>query len=230
VTSGFKRKLHWTVIVGFFGGGILGLIYDLYRSNQPKSWPVRSDELRVPSGYVAEPPPADVPTRSLAGSWRHDDSKILVVRVKGGPIDQARLESLRGKVAGQLPGATIDRAEVRPVSDQQAAIVEASATRPDGTIAHLRWAIVGGSQHGTLVEQTSTSKTDDVEMFRSIVMVCGNVMSHSRFGQGAPFDSWLIRGAFLGMLLGFAIERYRTARATAKAAELQKPASATHHN
>lgn len=217
MTSGFKRKLHWAVIVGFFGGGIVGLVYDVLKASQPFSRPVRADDLRVPSGYVAEPPPADVPTRSLAGSFRHDDSKILVVRVKGGPIDQARLDSLRGKVADQLPGATIDRAEVRPMDDQQAAIVEASATRPDGVVAHLRWAIVGGPEHGTLIEQTSTSKTDDVEMFRSIVMVCGNTMSHHRFGEGAPFNSWLIRGAFLGMLLGFAFERYRTARTTAKA-------------
>jgi len=227
VTSGSKRKLHLAVTVGLCGGAILGMVYDAYEASHPFSRPVRADDLRVPSGYVAEPAPADVPTRSLAGSFRHDDSKILVVRVKGGPIDQARLDSLRSKVAGELPGATIDRAEVRPMSDQQAAIVEASATRPDGVIAHLRWAIIGGRQHGTLVEQTSTSKSDDVEMFRSIVMRCGDLMSHKRFGEGAPFDSWLIRGAFLGMALGFAFERFRTARATAKAAKVASAAAPT---
>jgi hypothetical protein len=138
---------------------------------------------------------------------------VLVVRVKGGPLDASRVESLRGQVTQRIPNATIDRAEVRSVGDQQAAIVEASAARAsDGVIGHLRWAIIGSSKHATLVEQTSSSKTDDHEVFEQTIMRVGVVMSSARDFFGTPFDNWMLRGAVLGMILGVAITRLRTAR------------------
>ena len=221
--SRFRQKLAWPVIVGFFGGGFLGLCYEGFKTAEPYTNQVRADDLRRPSGYAAEPA-ADVPASSLAANWRHADSRLLVVRVKGGAIDGARLESTRAQALRQLPNSTIDRAEVKPIADQQAVIVTASATRADGVVAHLRWAIVGGSQHATLVEQTSTSNTDDASVFESIVIHVANVMSQRRFGSGAMFDNWMLRGAMLGMILGAALARFQVQR-RARAAASGNPGS-----
>src|SRR5262249_48930481 len=217
VTSGLRQNIPWLAVVGFFAGGIGGCCYQLFSASGPQSKPVRASDLKTPVGYTAETAPGDVPSGSLAASWRHGDSRVLVVRVKFEPIDASRVESLRNKVTSQLPNATIDRAEVRTVGDQQAAIVEASAAS-----GHLRWAIVGSPKHATLVEQTST-RTDDHDVFDQTIMRVGVVMSQPSDFFGTPFDNWMLRGSMLGMILGVAITRLRTALAL-RAEQRARPA------
>jgi len=215
-SSALRFRVSRPVLVGVLAGLVVGVAYEARRQTVPDASPVRAQDLAPPAGYQDAGPPSGVEPSVVAGSWESgtgaDVESLVVLRLKGQPIDEGLLSRMReldlqtvASLDPKVVRATIGRSAQR----QGVAVVELTIGREGEPRRRVRHALVGGTTHLTRLEQVGPEARADESgrIFEALTARVAELMG--RAPRRPPWANAVTICVALGVIVGRWIERRR---------------------